>query len=140
MPLNKNAANWIAKKYNAISFEKGHTVREDNANLFDNPYYQEKLTAKQMLQAAQMEYKEGYKEVWESDKASAMANVSEGSFSGGSDVEPEDRLKYLDEETYKIYEELGDSLLNKNDDQAFLCYENAEYLCNDGDGRVGRRT
>ena len=81
-----------------INFKiKDIAPEKDNANFFDNPYYQEKLTAKQMLQAAQMEYKEGYKEVWESDKASAMANVSEGSFSGGSDVEPEDRLKYLDE-------------------------------------------
>ncbi len=56
---------WLSKDFDAISFEKGHTVREDNANLFDNPYYQEKLTAKQMLQAAQMEYTDGYKEVWD---------------------------------------------------------------------------
>ncbi|MBO5620893.1 MAG: hypothetical protein J5959_04620 [Butyrivibrio sp.] len=71
---------WLAKDFDAISFEKGHTVREDNANLFDNPYYQEKLTPKQMLQAAQMEFKEGYKEVWEDDEAFESANESCGQF------------------------------------------------------------
>ncbi len=73
--------NWLAKDFDAISFEKGHTVREDNANLFDNPYYQEKLTPKQMLQVAQMEYKDGYKEVWADDKDIEAANVSNGGFS-----------------------------------------------------------
>jgi hypothetical protein len=74
--------NWLSKDFDAISFEKGHTVREDNANLFDNPYYQEKLTPKQMLQAAQMEYKDGYKEVWADDENIASANVSAGGFPG----------------------------------------------------------
>ena len=46
--------------------------------IFDNPYYQEKLTAKQMLQAAQLEYKEGYKEVWGEDEK--QVNVSSGDF------------------------------------------------------------
>ncbi len=46
-----------------------------------------------------------------------------------SDVVPEDRLKYLDKDTYKIYEKMGDDLKDKNINQAFLCYENAEYLC-----------
>ena len=72
--------DWLSKDFDAISFEKGHTVREDNANLFDNPYYQEKLTPKQMLQAAQMEYKDGYKEVWVDDRDFESANVSAGSF------------------------------------------------------------
>lgn len=70
---------WLAKDFDAISFEKGHTVRFDNANLFDNPYYQEKLTPKQMVQAAQLEYKEGYKEVWEDDGKTDV-NVTKGTF------------------------------------------------------------
>jgi GT2 family glycosyltransferase len=122
---------WLAQDFDAISFEKGHEVREDNANLFDNPYYQEKLTPKQMLQAAQMEYKEGYKEVWTDDPNAARANYVSGGFSMSADVIPEDRLKYLDKDTYKIYEKLGDDLKDKNINQAFLCYENAEYLCED---------
>lgn len=77
---------WLSKDFDAISFEKGHSVREDNANLFDNPYYQEKLTPKQMLQAAQMEFKEGYKEVWEDDRTSVRANESSGEFNSS----PED--------------------------------------------------
>lgn len=72
--------NWLSKDFDAVSFEKGHYVRSDNANLFDNPYYQEKLTPKQMLQAAQKEYKEGYKEVWADDEKAQEANRSEGVF------------------------------------------------------------
>jgi GT2 family glycosyltransferase len=121
---------WLSKDFDAISFEKGHKVREDNANLFDNPYYQEKLTPKQMLQAAQMEYREGYKEVWADDDI-ASANASKGGFRLSDDVTPESRLKYLDNNTYRIYAELGDKLFEENIDQAYLCYENARFLCDD---------
>ena len=123
---------WLAKDFGAISFEKGHSVREDNANLFDNPYYQEKLTPRQMLQAAQLEYTEGYKEVWGYEDPAKNANVSSGAYrSPDEDITVEDRLKYLSEDTYKIYEKLGKKLENTNIDQAFLCYENATFLCND---------
>ena len=120
---------WLAKDFGAISFEKGHTVRADIANLFDNPFYQEKLTPKQMLQAAQLEYKGGYKEVWADDLDKESANVSNGGFNLSDEIVVESRLKYLDRDTYKIYEKLGDDLSHKNINQAFLCYENAEYLC-----------
>lgn len=127
---------WLSKDFDAISFEKGHTVREDNANLFDNPYYQEKLTPKQMLQAAQMEYKEGYKEVWSDDPGAKNANTSTGAFVSAEDFfDIESKLKYLDPDTYTIYEKLGDDLATINVDQAFLCYENAEYLCEDDEKR-----
>ncbi len=136
---------WLAKDFGAISFEKGHTVREDNANLFDNPYYQEKLTPRQMLQAAQLEYTEGYKEVWGYDDPAKNANISSGAYNNpddagaevsaykdpDDDITIEDRLKYLSEDTYKIYEELGKKLEMTNIDQAYLCYENAAFLCND---------
>ena len=55
---------WLAKDFDAVSFEKRHTVREDHRNLFDNPYYQERLSARQMLEIAQEEFKEGYIETW----------------------------------------------------------------------------
>jgi hypothetical protein len=50
---------WLAKAFYSISFEKGHSVRSDNANLFDNPRFQKKLTPRQMLEEAQKEYHEG---------------------------------------------------------------------------------
>ncbi len=55
---------WLGKDFFAISFEKGHLVREDHKNLFDNIKYQEKLSARQMLEIAQQEFQEGYLEVW----------------------------------------------------------------------------
>ncbi len=124
---------WLSHDFDAISFEKGHEVREDNANLFDNPYYQEKLTPKQMLQAAQLEYKEGYKEVWADDEE--FERVSKCGEQMSDQVEPESPLKYLGKDIYKIYEELGDKYRQINADQAFLCYENAEFLCADEECR-----
>ncbi len=58
---------WLARDFFAISFEKGDSVREDQKNLFDNKKYQEKLSARQMLEIAQEEFKDGsYLEVWDS--------------------------------------------------------------------------
>lgn len=57
---------WLGRDFFAISFEKGDFVREDQKNLFDNKKYQEKLSARQMLEIAQKEFQEGsYLEVWE---------------------------------------------------------------------------
>lgn len=57
--------SWLGRDFYAISFEKGHFVREDHQNLFNNRKYQEKLSARRMLEIAQEEYKEGYLEVWD---------------------------------------------------------------------------
>lgn len=57
--------NWLAKDFFAILFEKSHSVREDHENLFNNPVYQSKLTARQMVEIAQEEAEEGYEEVWD---------------------------------------------------------------------------
>ena len=57
--------SWLAKDFFAISFEKSHSVREDHENLFNNPVYQSKLTARQMVEIAQEEAEEGYEEVWD---------------------------------------------------------------------------
>ncbi len=51
---------WLGRDFDAISFEKGMSVREDHKNLFDNKEYQSKLTAGQMLKIAQEEFKDGY--------------------------------------------------------------------------------
>ena len=72
---------WLGRDFDAISFEKGQSVREDNKGFFDNPEYQSKLSAKKMLQLAQMEYQDGYKEVWEDDiMALSEANYREGGY------------------------------------------------------------
>lgn len=38
-------------------------------------------------------------------------------------------------EEYKIYENIGDERIDSNINQAYLCYENAEFLCSDEDIR-----
>ena len=60
--------DWLGKDFDAISFEKNQYVREDHKNLFDNPMYQEKLSAKQMLQIIQPDFNGGYVEVWDDPK------------------------------------------------------------------------
>ncbi len=56
---------WLGKSFSALSFEKGHTVRPDHQNLFDNKEYQSKLSARQMLEIAQEGVKDSYIEVWD---------------------------------------------------------------------------
>ena len=60
---------WLGKDFDAISFEKGHSIKEGNGNLFDNPKYQEKLSARKMLEVAQQEFKGGYIENWDANTA-----------------------------------------------------------------------
>lgn len=56
--------SWLSVDFDAISFEKGHFVREDHENLFSNREYQKKLSAKQMLEIAQETFEEGMIERW----------------------------------------------------------------------------
>ena len=58
---------WLGVDFDAISFEKGQSIVPGNEGFFDNPDVQKKISAKKLLQAAQMEYKDGYKEVWDDD-------------------------------------------------------------------------
>ena len=79
---------WLAKDFDAISFEKGQDASKENFHFFDNPEYQQKLSAKRMLQIAQMEYKDGYKEVWEDDiQVAENANVREGGYHTSKNVD-----------------------------------------------------
>ncbi len=55
---------WLGRDFDAISFEKGHSVREDHRNLFNNPKYQEKLSPRQMLESVQDLFNGGYVEAW----------------------------------------------------------------------------
>lgn len=77
---------WLSKDFDAISFEKGQELKEENRGFFDNPEVQAKISAKKLLQAAQMEYKDGYKEVWEDDvTVSGGANVRSGGYQTSQD-------------------------------------------------------
>ena len=55
---------WLGNDFDAVSFEKNHSVREDHKDVFTKKEYQEKLTARQILEIAQQEFEEGYLEVW----------------------------------------------------------------------------
>lgn len=56
---------WLGRDFDAISFEKHHFIKPGNGGLFDNPEYQQKLSARQMLQIAQEEANGGYLESWD---------------------------------------------------------------------------
>jgi hypothetical protein len=80
--------NWLGKDFDAISFEKNQEMVGDGTDLFTNPYYQEKLSAKQMLQAIQMEFNGGYKEVWADDPVTMKnANITIGRFTNGRGID-----------------------------------------------------
>lgn len=75
---------WLGKDFDAISFEKGQEGTGENYHFFDNPEYQQKLSAKKMLQIAQMEYRDGYKEIWGDDlSVDKNANVRVGGYHTG---------------------------------------------------------
>lgn len=104
---------WLSKDYSSISFKRGQEFNPELAELFSNKYYREKLTPKQILQAIL----EDYENQSEDDVSNAFA--------------PESPLKYLEKGIYKTYEMLGDELSCQNPNQAYLCYENSIYLCDD---------
>lgn len=56
---------WLGRDFDAISFEKDNYVREDQKDIFTKKEYQEKLSARQILEIAQQEFEEGYLEVWD---------------------------------------------------------------------------
>lgn len=58
--------NWLSKDFYAISFEKNQAIRPDTDNIFNNPRYQEKLSARQIMEMVQEDYKnDEYIEVWD---------------------------------------------------------------------------
>lgn len=62
--ITEDDFTWLGKDFFAISFEKNQSVRDDLKNLFNNKEYQQKLSARKMLEIAQDVSYEGYKEVW----------------------------------------------------------------------------
>ena len=64
--ISESDYEWLARDFHAISFEKGQDVREDLDGTMNNPYYQNKLTARQMLEIAQEDFEEGsFIETWD---------------------------------------------------------------------------
>lgn len=59
--ISDSDIEWLGKDFDAISFEKGHTV-EPGAEFFQNKEYQAKLSAAQILAIVQEEMTEGYRE------------------------------------------------------------------------------
>ncbi len=112
--------DWLSRDFAAASFEKNMSVREDHRNLFDNPAYQERISARQMLEAVQNEFEDGYLEKWDLPRQVTKEKKEEIA-----------RLRYLSKDTYREYERMGDELTWKNTDQAYLCYENAAFLAPD---------
>ncbi|MCR5418302.1 MAG: glycosyltransferase family 2 protein [Lachnospiraceae bacterium] len=121
---------WIGHDFSAISFEKNQSVRSDHKDLFDNPYYQSRLTARQMLEIVQQEFGDGYKEEWE-EKDPLLEKINSMEQLNTDTLSPSSSIQYLADDTWMEYESLGDALAETNADQAFLCYENAHFLCAD---------
>ena len=78
---------WLSADFDAISFEKNQSVMEENKGYFDNPEVQAKISAKKLVQAVQMEYKDAYKEVWDDDITAKNANVRSGGYATGQGVD-----------------------------------------------------
>lgn len=134
---------WLGKDFDAISFEKGHFVREDHEEIFTSPRYREKLSARQILEIAQQEFQEGYKEVWDEDskKNGIEAIIMEASrceSSGDREgmflaIQKGLRQEY---DNYELYYMLGFYYLSENIDQAYLCFQNALFYCKNEEDRA----
>lgn len=110
--INNDDLSWLSKSFDSIAFYNDHKYIQEYAELFHNQYYRNRLTPLQIINA-----------IYNTD--------TEEVHTGSDDFSPEDRLKYLNNDTYKTYEQLGDDYIGQNPDQAYLCYENALFLCND---------
>lgn len=62
--ITEKEMNWLSRDFHALSFEKGHSYIEIN-NVFKNKEFQQKLSARYILEAIQEDMTEGYKETWD---------------------------------------------------------------------------
>lgn len=136
---------WLGKDFDAISFEKGHAVRADHEEIFTSPRYREKLSARQILEIAQQEFQEGYKEVWEEEPQKGRSIIEEIIMEASRCESAGDRegmfsaiQKGLRQEygNYELYYMLGFYYLQKNINQAYLCFQNALFYCHNEEDRA----
>lgn len=133
---------WLAKDFYAISFEKNNYVRDDHKNLFDNKEYQSKLSARQMLEIAQTEFgAECYREIWEKDNS--ILDVIQEANKYLKEAEYENMFNTIQKgllisyNSYELYYLLAYYyyLYRGNSNQAYLCFENALFFCNNEQDR-----
>ena len=117
---------WLGKDFDAISFEKGHFVREDHKNLFDNPVYQNKLSARIMLESIQDLFNGGYIEVWDDQNKNDDMKIN-----NDVHIYEGNRFHYISDKVSDLYMKYGERLEEKNLNQAYLCYENAKFFSTD---------
>ncbi|MBQ7565202.1 MAG: glycosyltransferase [Lachnospiraceae bacterium] len=121
--INAETFAWLSEDFDRLIFEDGDQLKSGFDTLFLSKEYQSKLTAKQMLEIV-LDETDG--------KPGNNDDLSDYELSG--DELSAERFRYLDKDCWKIYDRLGDSLLEENLDQAYLCYENAAFLCgNEGE-------
>ena len=111
---------WISKDFDAVSFEKNQEYNPDIAVFFKDMNYRGKLSARQIVEAIQDSSDEGLREEWEDGVTPDYS---------GDDID--ETLDVSDGDEFLFFNYLGDNLVRGNPDQAFLCYENAEFLCPD---------
>ncbi len=205
---------WFGKDFHALSFEKMDKVDRLTENIFQNPKYRARLSARRMVEIIQEGFEFYHQESWDDSmkqpgqdgtgKGGTEATAGDveayeasqnGRQEGGSDeaardgagnselytmtwngaenLEPDEMnqngrqarelksntivrdggaenmpgsasanrgaefrnegtglgLPAFGQDEWREYERLGDARLSENPDQAFLCYENAEFLC-----------
>jgi len=144
--ISKSDYEWLAKDFQAISFEKNQSVREDHENLFNNPDYQSKLSARKMLEIAQEEFTEGYKEEWNTFSDESIVRDRQNVMNAYEAGQKQDwpamfellKTGLTDNcKNYELYIMLGEYYLltEGNVNKTYLCYENALHHCTDANDR-----
>ena len=108
-------AKWLGEEFDSARFVRGHVIREDKRELFENEDYRKKLGPSRMLHAIQGN-------AAESEPRAEVLEVNEA------------LLKYENhdvKEEYQVYEEIGDRLQQENSEQAWLSWQHARFLCRD---------
>lgn len=126
--LTESDYEWISKDFDAISFEKNQEFNQDIALIFKTPEYREKLSARQIIEAIQDSSSEGMREEWDDEEnEGGRVGTFEVNENEAESIEPD----VSDGDEYLFFNYLGDRLLIENVNQAYLCYENAFFLCPD---------
>ena len=107
-------------------------------DIMNNPVYREKLTREQVEQivreeTAEVQTKEFKDTVDDAKKSNVELFVKEAA---DKEKKRYDACDALNPEEYKIYLSMGDAFFYPDCNLAYLCYENAAFLCPESDMRV----